>query len=513
MGVAEDSFPAPEAAPLPQDLIFVDLETTGGNAACHRVTEVGIVRMEAGRVVEEWSALVNPECLIPSYIEAFTGITNEMVAAAPRFADLADLILGKLSSSDGLPSPVFVAHNARFDYAFLRAEFARVGVRFSASVLCTVKLSRRLYPEFARHNLDAIMERHDLSCAARHRALGDAQVLAAFWSKLSRDIAEARLAAAVHTVLAANRLPPYLPEGLANDLPDGPGVYRFFDGDGALLYIGRSASLRARVLGHFAADNADAKEQKKALKVRRIDWVETAGILGAQLLEAQWLKSQRPSFNRRVKPGTTAVTLRVAPVAQMSPDARTVRIVAIDELEADALAGCFGIFHSHKDARKALIDIARAHSLCLKVAGLEEADGSCLGYPLGQCKGACVGKESLVLHNLRLQLALSALKLKPWPFPGRIALIERRSAWQDASSWQDASASPAEHADFHVLDQWTYLGTARSADELAGLSMRVSPVFDADVYRILARYLEKNPAVAWRDLRAPIAGALSEYSA
>src|SRR5208282_3024723 len=110
-----------------------------------------------GVAVEEWSSLVNPECRIPAYIESFTGISNEMVAAAPRFADIAALVLEKLKSPrpDGppRPAPVFVAHNARFDYSFLRAEFRRVDVHFSAQVLCTVKLSRRLFPQHPRHSL------------------------------------------------------------------------------------------------------------------------------------------------------------------------------------------------------------------------------------------------------------------------------------------------------------------------------------------------------------------------
>ena len=174
---------------LPRDLVFVDLETTGGNAAFHRITEVGIVRMQDDRVVEEWSSLVNPECRIPAYIEAFTGITNEMVAGAPRFSDLAAQVLEKLRSPTP-ESPIFVAHNARFDYSFLRTEFRRLDVHFSAKVLCTVKLSRRLFPEYPRHSLDAVMERHRLTCAARHRALGDARVLGDFWSKLRSEISE-----------------------------------------------------------------------------------------------------------------------------------------------------------------------------------------------------------------------------------------------------------------------------------------------------------------------------------
>src|SRR6202521_3197872 len=221
------------AEDLPQDLVFVDLETTGGNAAYDRITEVGVVRVRNGELVEEWSSLVNPECPIPSYIEAFTGITNQMVADAPRFAEIAAIVRQKLQAA------LFVAHNARFDYSFLRSEFLKAQMNFSATVLCTVKLSRRLFPEFPRHNLDAVMERNGLTCGARHRALGDARVLHDFWCKLRRDLAEPRLAAAVQTVLGAHKLPAHLPPGLADDLPEGPGAYRFFGEDNTLLYVGK----------------------------------------------------------------------------------------------------------------------------------------------------------------------------------------------------------------------------------------------------------------------------------
>ena len=473
---------AAEALVLPSDLVFVDLETTGGNAAFHRITEVGIVRMQDGAVVEEWSSLVNPECRIPSYIEGFTGISNAMVEAAPPFADIASLVLEKLepcSRAPGRPAGVFVAHNARFDYAFLRAEFRHLGRDFSARVLCTVKLSRRLFPEFPRHSLDAIMERHALTCAARHRALGDARVLSDFWATLRGTVSGESLAAAVHAVLGANRLPSHLPAELADELPDGPGVYRFFGEDGALLYIGKSTSLRTRVLGHFAAENTDAREQKKARLVRRVDWTETAGDLGAQLLEARWIKEQQPLFNKRLRKSGDRATLLLRP-GMAGPE-----IVDIDGLDAAALADCHGVFQSRKDGRKALLDIARARGLCLKVLGLEPGDGSCFAHQVGRCKGACIGREPLPLHTIRLHLALSSLKLKPWPFPGRIALREGRF-------------------EYHVLDHWAYCGTARTEEELAELAAEARRAeFDVDVYRIVLRHLAKHPDAPWHDLRQP----------
>jgi DNA polymerase-3 subunit epsilon len=465
-------------------LAFVDLETTGGNPAFHRITEIGIVRVVGGEVVEEWSSLVNPQCEIPAYIQAFTGISNEMVAAAPPFTELAGTVLEKLRGA------VFVAHNARFDYSFLRSEFLKCDTHFSAEVLCTVKLSRRLFPEHPRHNLDAVMQRHGLTCEARHRALGDAQVLRDLWFKLQREIPAAALqAATTQAILGVPKLPAHLPPQLADELPEGPGAYRYLGEGDALLYVGRSHSLRGRVLTQLAAERPTSRDRKLSDQTRRVDWVATAGDLGAMLLEADWIKAQQPQFNRHPHSAAEAATLR--PAADLSG-----RVVPrrFDAVEPADLKHCFGVFHSEKDARKALTEIAQAQQLCLKVLGLESSEGSCFAMQMGQCRGACVGKEPLILHNMRTQLALSALKLKSWPFPGRIAVHERHSSGFGADGLRDA--------DVHVLENWSYLGTARSEDELSALSAAAAPAgFDVDVYRILVRYFSTHPQLHWRDLR------------
>jgi DNA polymerase III subunit epsilon len=471
---------AAETENLPQDLAFVDLETTGGNAAHHRITEVAVVRVHNGELADEWSSLVNPECPIPAYIAQFTGISDDMVARAPRFAEIAAEVLRKLQGA------VFVAHNARFDYSFLRSEFRRLDMPFSAKTLCTVKLSRRLFPEHVHHNLDAVMRRHGLVCSARHRALGDAQVLRDFWFKLRREIPQAALGATVQSVLGARKLPAHLPADFADDLPEGHGAYRLYGEDGALLYVGKSHALRTRVLDQLAGGDAESGQHKLWRLVRHIDWAETAGELGALLREAEWIKTQKPLYNRRGKNQAHSYTLRAV--------AMPIEVVAIDGVDPADLEQCCGVFHSDKDARKALGDIARAQRLCLKVLGLEDGVGSCLAYQIGQCRGACVGKEPLMLHDLRVRLALSSLKLKPWPFPGRIALRERDP--------RSGEFQGAPGADLHVIDHWTYLGTARSEDELAVLRARPAGAgFDVDVYRILVRYFSNHPKLDWIDLR------------
>ena len=185
-----------QAESLRGPVACVDLETTGGLAAQHRVIEVGIVLLEGGRIVEEWSSLVQPGIRIPSAIAAFTGIDDAMVADAPPFAEIAPAVAQRLRGR------LFVAHNARFDYGFLRTEFRRLGSKFAAPVLCTVRLSRGLYPQHRRHNLDTLMERFRLDCSARHRALGDAQVLPALLAAMEHELGAPAVDAAVVAALA-----------------------------------------------------------------------------------------------------------------------------------------------------------------------------------------------------------------------------------------------------------------------------------------------------------------------
>src|SRR5207302_595211 len=186
-------------------------------AARDRITEIGIVRVDAdGGVprVTEWSALANPGLSVPAAMVALTGISEAMIADAPSFASLARDVTQLLGGC------VFVAHNARFDYGFLKHEFARLERSFTARVLCTVKLSRRMFPDVQGHNLDALIERHHLLGTDRHRALGDARAIWEFMQTLYRDFHAEAVEIAVKQALRIASLPPQLPEDTLDTLPE-----------------------------------------------------------------------------------------------------------------------------------------------------------------------------------------------------------------------------------------------------------------------------------------------------
>jgi DNA polymerase-3 subunit epsilon len=478
----------PEVAttsPLEGPVACVDLETTGGMASRHRIIEVGIVLLERGVVVDSWSSLVNPGVRIPESIADFTGIDDAMVASAPTFAEIGAEVRRRL---DGR---LFVAHNARFDYGFLRAEFRRLGERYSAPVLCTVRLSRLLAPEEPRHNLDALIDRHGLTCNARHRALGDAEVLPPLLTRLAATAGAELFAGTCARILHEPRLPPQLPPGLADDLPDAPGVYVFRDEHSVPLYVGKAGNIRSRVLAHFAssrheemsaaagAGNMPRREDKDARLARtvcRIEWFETGGELGALLLERTLLRQWLPLENRRPR------RLQDAFVIELSgtPDGL---IPSIEPLHSESFANdseCYGPFRTREDALKALHGKARDAGLCLRVLGLESGEGSCFAYQLGRCRGACVGREPRALHAARTRLALSRLRLKRWPFAGAIAIRE--------------PAPEGRGSVLHVLDRWRHIGTAADESELAELLQTrnlAAAAIDVDSYRVIGRCLER----------------------
>ena len=452
----------PTEQPLAGAIACVDLETTGGHAVRDRVIEAGIVLLQDGEVTGEYSTLVNPGIRIPHAIQQFTGITEAMVADAPRFADVADELMARLEGR------LFVAHNARFDYGFLRSEFRRLGRRLRAPVLCTVRLSRALTPDIRGHNLDAVMQRYGIACDARHRALGDARVLADFLRIARARWPADELAAIIQKLRGTQRLPPQLDATIADELPEGPGAYLFYGENDALLYVGKAKNLATRVLSHFA-DVRARREQELSRLVRRIEWIETAGEFGALVTELRLIKERRPLLNRRLRGADEFWTIRLGG----DSDRPLARIVEFDPALDPGTD--HGMFRARADAARALEGLLREHELCAKLLGLERTEGSCLGYQLGRCRGACVGKEPLVLHALRVRMALAGQKRRDWPFPGRIGIRER--------DWRGVE-------EIHVFDHWCYQGMASGAVELSEFQRRTAE-FDPDLYRVLVGFLDR----------------------
>jgi len=461
-------------------LAFVDVETTGCTPGRHRVIDVAVIGVRGGAVEYEWQSLVNPGGRVSAGITALTGIDNDMLADAPPFAAIAGELRARLAGR------VFVAHNVRFDYGFIRREFAHLGRDWRAPHFCTVRLSRALYPEMSHHNLDAVMERHAIHVEQRHRAMPDARVLVEFWRRLRAAWPAGELQRALDASALRARLPPGLPADLADDLPEEPGVYRFHGAAGqggeALLYVGKANNLRERVLDHFRAGAGDAKSLRLAAQVQRVSWTETAGELGALLLEAREIREQQPVFNRQLRGNGGRFTWRF-------DDGGTPPQLV--ELDASTLCSghAYGTWRSAGDARRALENLAREHRWCFKLLGLEQGAGSCFGFQVGRCDGACVGRVPAAVHLARIRIELMPQHLRPWPHSG--PMVYREGA--------------GERVQYHVIDGWQHLESFDADDELPRLRARRAVPFDMDGYRILTRHLRDARLTPLPTIRDPAA--------
>jgi DNA polymerase-3 subunit epsilon len=459
-------WPALSGALAELPLVIVDVETTGQSAAYGRVIEVAMIRLESGRVAETFDTLVNPGVYISSFIEGLTGITNDAVEDAPAFSALARKLYRILDGA------VFVAHNARFDYSFLKAEFARVGIPFSSRCLCTVKLSRKLFPGERHHDLSSVIERNHLKCEGRHRAMGDAKAVLEFLNFLISGREAGELEKVVREILKSSSLPPGVDKATLDGLPQGPGVYLLYGKAGELLYVGKSVNLRDRVRSHFTVEGASGKELAMRQQIDRVEYRQTVGELGALLLESQLIKELRPIYN------TMARQARKLIVARQYADScgyHRISLEEIDHIDPGDTTMIMAVFKHRKQAAETLAALSKTHQLCHKLLGLEETRSYCFPYHLNQCRGACAGEEPPHAYNFRLAEAFAERRVKAWPFNGGIGIDERSSL--------------GESGELFLVDNWCLLSRLRySEDGIHGQSAGPQR-FDYDSYKILSRYL------------------------
>lgn len=448
--------------------VMLDLETTGGNAVHDRITEIAAVRVENGMEVDRWSTLVNPGVRIPPFIQNLTGISDAMVQDAPSFDEVAPRLMKMLDGA------VFVAHNVRFDHGFVLNELARMDVALKVKTLCTVRLSRTLYPQHKGHGLDAIMQRHGLQTLSRHRAMGDVELVRAWLEIAARELGAEAVGEAANRLLQGSACIPPLLETPVSDIPDTPGVYLFY-GEGALpLYIGKSVSLRTRVLAHFQSAAKVPREMRILQEIRRIEWRMTAGDLGALLLESRLVKKLQPVYNRQLRQQRLLVAWQLSLDPTSHP---LVKLLHMDDVTPQDLGRMYGVYRSKRQATDALREIAATHGLCLRTLGLEAGKGACFASQIGKCRGVCAGREDGTRHFLRLQIALAEHKIKAWPYAGRIAIREHHEG--------------SERTDIHVFDQWCHLATVNDEAELQEIpGGSDSLAFDLDTYRLLLKHIK-----------------------
>ena len=445
----------------------VDIETTGNGIYGNRITEIALFNIDQGRIVDSFSSLVNPGCEIPAFITGLTGITTAMVRNAPDFSEIAPKVDAFSSGR------VFVAHSVNFDYPIVRKEFRRCGLEFARKKLCTVRLSRRVFPGLRSYSLGKLCRSLEIPLADRHRAAGDARATALLLLRAMEQPGGAdTIAGFLNARSREGTLPPHLPLESFRQLPQAPGIYFFRDSGGKVIYVGKAIDIRQRALGHFY--DTSERERRLCRETSRIDFELSGSDLVALLMEAAAIKKYYPKYNRAQK------NIRPAYGLFSYPDRNGVTHLAFNRLARGQQA--LRVFFSQTDARLFLEQLCAGYGLCAKYCHLQEGVATCSHFRVPECGGICTGKERVEAYNSKVQSAIRSLE------PGGNHLVI-----------SEAGRQPGERGLVWVSDG-TYRGYGFVADDqslnhLPDLEAMITPQKHyPETEKILQSYMLKHPA-------------------
>lgn len=368
----------------------IDIETTGGSSRHERITEIAVYIHDGIQIIEEYSTLVNPERNIPYFITSMTGITNEMVEDAPKFFEVAKKIV---EITEG---KVFVAHNARFDYSFIRQEFGMLGYNFRRPLLDTVSLCRKLLPGHRSYSLGNLCNDLGIEINGRHRACGDALATVRLLELLLEKDRALNSGSLIRNRKAA-KLHPSLDTARLTEIPEEPGIYYFYDEKGEVIYVGKSRNLSQRINTHLS-NNTSGRAMEMRSQIADISWERTGSELIALLLESAEIKSRKPLFNRAQR--RTGFHWGIySHIDEQGYIRFEYRNVNDEEIP-------LSLFSSRDKARGKLEQIISEFTLCQKLSGMYETDGPCFHRQVSLCRGACCGDEEPKTYNERALMAL-----------------------------------------------------------------------------------------------------------
>lgn len=446
---------------LPDSICFVDIETTGTSARYNRIIEIGILKYKNNKLVKKYSQLINPETTVDPFIENLTGIRNKDLINAPIFKDIKEDILDILDDS------IFVAHNVRFDYGFLKNEFKRNGINFNSKHFCTVKLARILYPNLKKYNLDSIIENFNIECKKRHRAFDDAEVISKFYYLSKRNIKQDSFSQAVSIALKRPTIPVNISIGELDNLPDTSGVYIFYGESGMPIYIGKSINIRNRVLSHFSGDHLSSTDMKISQQIVSIETIQTAGEFGALLLESTLIKKHQPLYNRMLRNSRKMIVV----LRDLNTEGYlTIKNEEIENIKIEETENILGVFRTNKQLNDYLFSISKDYKLCPKLLGIEKCKTKCFYTQINKCLGACINRENPLKYNLRFEEAFYKKKIRPWNFKGPILFKEKGIS-----------------EEIFIIDKWCLLGSVKDVSEMSNLSKDYT--FDYDTYKIINKFL------------------------
>lgn len=366
---------------------ILDIESTGGKYNEEGITEIAIFKFDGEKIVDQFSALINPERKIQPFVVKLTGINNDMLRHAPKFYEVAKRIIEITEDC------IIVAHNSKFDYRLLRTEFRRLGYDYKRKSLCSIELSKKLIPDMPSYSLGKLTKSLGIPLTNRHRAIGDARAtVKLFKLLLSKDTKKEIVRNHIRQKPKKRNLGKNL-ISIIDELPSKTGVYYIHNEKDDIIYIGKSKSIKSRVNQHFTNDSPKARKIQK--EVDSVSFDLTGNELIALLLESEEIKHFKPKYNRALKKDTFTHALYAAKDAD---DYINLKIGKIKSGSKNIIT-----FTSKNQAKHTVEKLVEDYRLCLKKCHLQNTSNACFNYQIKKCKGACLEEEEPETYNKRVQ--------------------------------------------------------------------------------------------------------------
>ena len=428
---------------LNEDCLFIDIQTSGLRPQMDRIIEMDLVVIKKNLTQTRWHSVIHPKKKNAS------------------FAQVA-IKLHKL-----LKNKMIIAHNANFVYGFLKAEMLRNHIVLDEKILCSIRLSRYLFPESKEHNLKAINAR----LSPDFKEDKPLALLINFFNKLNEVITPSDLQNKIRELTQSS--PSIQRLDHKGIIPAAPGIYQCYDDENVLIYVGKSVSLNESLSSHFQLNQHAHKELQIAKQIKKIAWVRTYGELGTFLFAAKHIKNYKPIFNRLVEKNKNLFTIQLT----KNGDYLALRAISISELLSEEFPQTLGLFKNEKDAIKLLKFFINESQLCHQVNTLRTIKKPCFRFKINKCLGACQQLESADEYNERIHKIIKTFSRNQWPFKNKIAIKEMCHHTNDTH--------------FHVMHNWTYIDTVSSLKDAANLSW-VNAQMDVGIYQYLNNFLDKE---------------------
>jgi len=394
----------------------IDVEATGGKSGEESIIEIAIFLYDGEKVTDQFISLVQPDREIDAYVQRLTKISPKMVSTAPKFHEVAKRII---EITDG---SILVGHNIGFDYRMLKQEFRKLGYTYYRETLDTLSLSEKYFPDAESFSLGKLSKALGIPVSDRHRASGDARATLMLFQILQAKDSDKEILKKENTVTGVKANPQKF-DSILKDLPNETGIFYVLNKENQVIYLSKSENI-AQTARKLLTGKSNLSNKIK-LSVSKITWETTGNELVSWLKEGNEITTLDPVLNENKKKLNFPFTIYV-------DDNKGYKQLKIDHTDYSSQKGFILRMSSYNNAVRILSLISEEYELCSKINEIYRGKGSCLGFTVGECYGACVGKESPDSYNQRVDAFLGKICMKNKSF---LIIGKGRSSSEKSFIW------------------------------------------------------------------------------